>query len=104
VGNSSVLVTGGTGFLGRRLVERLLTERRSVTVLARHSLPELESRGVRFVRASLDDATAVRAACAGMETVFHVAARVGVWGNYDAFSARTYSARELCSRDVAMRA
>jgi nucleoside-diphosphate-sugar epimerase len=85
VGNSSVLVTGGTGFLGRRLVERLLTERRSVNVLARHSLPELESRGVRFVRASLDDATAVRAACAGMETVFHVAARVGVWGNYDAF-------------------
>jgi nucleoside-diphosphate-sugar epimerase len=85
VGNSTVLVTGGTGFLGRRLVERLLGEGRSVTVLARHSVPELESRGVRFVRASLDDAPAVRAACAGMETVFHVAARVGVWGNYDEF-------------------
>jgi nucleoside-diphosphate-sugar epimerase len=85
VGNSTVLVTGGTGFLGRRLVERLLGEGRSVTVLARHSVPELESRGVRFVRASLGDAPAVREACAGMETVFHVAARVGVWGNYDEF-------------------
>lgn len=82
---TSVLVTGGTGFLGRRLVERLLTEGRSVTILARTPAPDLEKRGVRFIRASLDDATAVRAACAGIETVFHSAAKVGVWGRYDDF-------------------
>lgn len=85
MGTSSVLVTGGTGFLGRRLVERLLPEGRPVTVLARHAAPDLEARGVRFIRASLDDAVAVRAACADVETVFHVAARVGVWGRYDDF-------------------
>lgn len=85
MGNSSVLVTGGTGFLGRHLVERLLREGRAVTVLARTPSPELAARGVRFARASLDDAAAVRAACAGMETVFHVAARVGVWGRYQDF-------------------
>lgn len=78
-------MTGGTGFLGRRLVERLLAERRTVTVLARTPAPELAARGVRFVRAALDDADAVAAACAGMETVFHVAAKVGVWGRYDDF-------------------
>ena len=81
----STLVTGGTGFLGRRVVERLLAEGRSVTVLARHSAPDLASRGVRFVRASLDAADAVRAACAGIDTVFHVAARVGVWGRYEEY-------------------
>ena len=81
----STLVTGGTGFLGRRLVERLLAEGRGVTVLARHAAPDLESRGVRFIRASLDDTVAVRSACAGIETVFHTAARVGVWGRYDDF-------------------
>ena len=85
VKKSSVLVTGGTGFLGRNLVERLLGEDRRVTVLARHADPALENRGVKFIRASLDDASAVTAACAGMETVFHTAAKVGVWGRSDDF-------------------
>jgi len=81
----STLVTGGTGFLGRRLVERLLAAGRPVTVLGRTPAPDLEARGVRFIRASLDDAVAVRAACAGIATVFHTAAKVGVWGRYDDF-------------------
>lgn len=83
--SSPVLVTGGTGFLGRHLVERLLAAGRPVTVLARRPAPDLVARGVRFVAADLDDAAAVAAACAGMETVFHVAAKVGVWGRYDDF-------------------
>lgn len=78
-------MTGGTGFLGRRIVERLLAQGRRVTVLARRPAPDLEARGVRFVRAALDDAAAVSAACAGADTVFHVAARVGIWGGYDEY-------------------
>ena len=85
VDSPSVLVTGGTGFLGRRLVERLLEAGRPVTVLGRTPAPDLEQRGVRFLRASLDDAPAVAAACAGVGTVFHVAAKVGVWGRYGDF-------------------
>jgi nucleoside-diphosphate-sugar epimerase len=79
------LVTGGTGFLGRHIVERLLAQGRAVTVLARRPAPDLETRGVRFVAADLADADAVRSACRGVETVFHVAAKVGVWGRGDDF-------------------
>jgi nucleoside-diphosphate-sugar epimerase len=67
------------------LVERLLVANRPVTVLGRTPAPDLEARGVRFIRASLDDSAAVQAACAGIETIFHTAAKVGVWGRYDDF-------------------
>jgi len=81
----SALVTGGTGFLGKRLVLRLLAEGRQVTVLSRRVDAELAARGVRFVCAALNDARAVRAACAGQGSVFHIAAKVGVWGHYAEF-------------------
>lgn len=80
-----MLVTGGTGFLGRKLVDRLLAEGRPVAVLGRTPAPDLAARGVRFIPASLEDADAVRTACAGVTTVFHIAAKVGVWGRYDDF-------------------
>lgn len=82
---SPALVTGGTGFLGRRIVERLLAQGRPVTVFSRHVAPDLARRGVRFIRASLLDTASVERACKGVDTVFHVAARVGVWGPYDDF-------------------
>ena len=78
-------MTGGTGFLGRKIVERLLAQGRSVTVLARRPAPDLEERGVRVVTADLSDPKKVRSACRGVETIFHVAAKVGVWGRYDDF-------------------
>jgi nucleoside-diphosphate-sugar epimerase len=90
------LVTGGSGFLGRRIVDRLLAQRRQVTILGRIPAADLEGRGVRFIRADLGDAKSVRSAFAGIETVYHTAAKVGVWGRYSEF----YNANVLGTRAV----
>lgn len=80
-----MLVTGGTGFLGRNLVERLLAAGREVSVLGRTAAPDFERRGVRFVQGAIEDLSAVHRATTGVGTVFHVAAKVGVWGRYEDF-------------------
>ncbi len=81
----AALVTGGTGFLGSHLVERLLAAGRPVTVVSRSPRPALEARGVRVVVGALHEAAVCDEAVRGAATVFHVAARVGVWGAYDDF-------------------
>ncbi len=80
-----VLVTGAGGFVGGALARRLRAEGREVRALARSPLPELAALGVGIVRGDLADAAALGTACAGVETVFHVAARVGVWGRREEF-------------------
>ncbi len=79
------LVTGGGGFLGRYIVEQLLTRGDRVTVFARGNYPELVAAGARLIRGDLQDREAIAAACAGVEVVYHVAARAGLWGPWDDF-------------------
>ncbi len=61
-------------------MDRLLAAGRPVTVLARRPNPDLERRGVRCIRGDLADGDAVAAACRGVDTVFHTAAKVSMWG------------------------
>lgn len=70
-----VLVTGGSGFLGGALIERLVAEGREVRALARsaESAADVERRGARPVRGDVLDPTSLRAATRGCETVFHLA-------------------------------
>ena len=79
------LVTGGGGFLGRYIVEQLCERGDAVTIFSRGAYPDLTAAGVRVVRGDLRDADAVTAACEGMDVVFHVAAKAGMWGAWDDF-------------------
>ena len=87
----AILVTGGAGFIGSHLVERLLGDGREVVVLdAFHDYydPEEKERNLaralahprfRLVRGDIRDAAAVEAAFAGpIDSVVHLAARAGV--------------------------
>ncbi|MDP2137013.1 MAG: NAD-dependent epimerase/dehydratase family protein [Candidatus Didemnitutus sp.] len=78
--NQPVFITGASGFIGGKIAGRLLSQGRSVRVLARRPLPELEKLGAEIVAGDLHDENALRRGCAGVGTVFHVAGRVGVWG------------------------
>lgn len=79
------LVTGGGGFLGRAIVDRLLARGDTVRSLSRADYPDLRQQGVRLIRADLSDAEAVRRACDGCEIVFHAAAKAGIWGSYASY-------------------
>ncbi|MCH6257991.1 NAD-dependent epimerase/dehydratase family protein [Puniceicoccaceae bacterium K14] len=81
------LVTGVSGFLGKNLALSLLAKGYQVRGLCRSRQPELQAQGIEIVNADLSDSAAARAACEGMQTVFHVAAKVGIWGKYEDFHA-----------------
>jgi nucleoside-diphosphate-sugar epimerase len=80
-----VLVTGGGGFVGRHLIDRLLGRGYAVRSFGRAAQPELEAMGVECLRGDLMDQAAVATACAGMDAVFHVAAKAGIWGSWESF-------------------
>lgn len=77
-----VLVTGGGGFLGGAIVKMLVAQGERVRSFSRRPYPELERLGVSHTRGDLADEADVKRACEGVEAVFHVAARPGVWGKY----------------------
>ena len=77
------LVTGGGGFLGLAIVRGLLKRGAQVRSFSRHAHPALQPLGVEQFQGDLADATAVAAAVAGCDVVFHVAARPGIWGPYE---------------------
>jgi nucleoside-diphosphate-sugar epimerase len=79
------LVTGGGGFLGGAIVRLLIAQGEKVRSFSRKPYSELEALGVQQVRGDLYDGDAVASACQDVDTVFHVAAKPGVWGPYDAF-------------------
>ena len=74
------LVTGGGGFLGGAIARKLRDRGDEVRVFGRGSYPELEVMGIDCARGDLADAAAVDAACEDRDVVFHVGAKVGLWG------------------------
>ena len=78
-------VTGGAGFIGSNLVDRLLADGHAVTVYDNFSTGQreflenaLHQPGFRLVEGDLLDATRLTAAMAGHDFVFHLAANADV--------------------------
>lgn len=90
----SVLVTGGASFIGSHLVDALVARGARVRVVddltsgdVAHLASHLASGGIEFVQADLREPGVARAAVAGMDTIFHLAADHGGRGYVDLHQA-----------------
>ena len=77
------LVTGGGGFLGSNIVRMLLDKGATVRSLQRSDNPDLKKPGVEIIRGDISDRNTVINAAQGCDVIFHVAAKAGIWGDYD---------------------
>jgi dihydroflavonol-4-reductase len=76
-----VFVTGGTGFIGSHVVQRLAAGGHEVTCLVRpgRSPEAIERQGARVMRGDLGDPDSLRRGMAGAEGVIHLAAAYEFW-------------------------
>lgn len=87
INSKKILVTGGTGFLGKRAALRLAQQGYTVTVAARNLLPagDLFQYGVRLYKMDLENELEVVNACKGHDIVLHCGALSKPWGHYQDF-------------------
>ena len=79
----TAFVTGGSGFVGGALIERLRSEGWDVRALARseRAAERVRELGAEPAMGDLDDRDAMRAGADGCEVAFHAAAKVEDWGD-----------------------
>jgi nucleoside-diphosphate-sugar epimerase len=84
---ASAFVTGGSGFIGGRLIERLRADGYGVRALARseRAAEHVRGRGADPVLGELADPGSMQAGAEGCELAFHAAATLGDWGRPEEF-------------------
>ncbi|TSC88524.1 MAG: Uncharacterized protein G01um10147_20 [Microgenomates group bacterium Gr01-1014_7] len=70
--NKKILITGGTGLIGRPLVDGLVKEGAKVVVVSLDD-PSRAPKGVKFIKADLREFSNCMDVCKGIEIVFHLA-------------------------------
>ncbi|THB75425.1 MAG: NAD-dependent epimerase/dehydratase family protein, partial [Desulfobulbaceae bacterium] len=82
-----ILVIGGGGFVGSAIVKGLINKDVIVTVAGRSHYPHIEKLGVTCFKGDIADPTFVDTICRNVDTVFHVAAKAGIWGSWSEYEA-----------------
>lgn len=93
----AVAVTGATGFLGRRIVGRLLRAGCSIRILVRNSADTLDLRdpAIEQVEGDLRDADALRSLVKGADTIVHAAGLIKARSRQSFFEVNETGAMRL---------
>jgi len=73
-----ILITGGSGYLGSHLAERILSSGTTVKIMDLVEPPGDLSERVEFIKGDVRVFEAVKKACIGVDTIFHTAASVPI--------------------------
>jgi len=90
------LVTGGGGFLGGAIVRALLERGDTVNTIQRGDYPFLKQLGALSFQGDLTQLDDVIKASNECNIVFHVAAKAGVWGDFDDY----YQSNVVATKNV----
>ena len=74
---SKILITGGTGFIGKNLVERTLAEGHEVNVLDRE-IKKIHNNEIRVIQGDIRKKKDIEKAIKDIEVVYHLAAKTNV--------------------------
>lgn len=86
----NILITGASGFLGLHIAKELKDQGHSVINFSRSHTDELEQLNIPTRTGNLADKDSIVKALEGIEAVFHVASKVGMWGKWEDFYSINY--------------
>lgn len=91
-----IFITGGTGFLGKRVVKRLLADNNELYVLARNldKVGIEKNDNVKYVKGTLENMNEWEHNLKGMDVVIHMAAPVVFWGEWSMYQELIIDATE----------
>lgn len=95
-----VLITGASGLLGHHLITALQERGDTVRalVLPNEDASRLEARNVRIFRGDIRYGETLTDACAGVDTIFHLAGMMGFWLPLAAYHAVNVTGTENMGR------
>lgn len=77
----AILITGGTGFIGSRLMAELSGQGQNIHLLCRHTptLSEFQQSNIRIFNGDITDIESVKRSLEGVDQVYHLAAYARLW-------------------------
>lgn len=95
-----IFLTGATGFLGQRLLTRLIRDGHQVTCLVRdpEAADRIAGNGCRVVEGSLENINTWLKWLTGHDIVIHAAAPMEFWGPWEKFESNIVNATETLYR------